>query len=185
MKLIRLTPDSPELATLSRINEEAFPINERLNLLDIIKHESLIDRRFLGIINDEGKMCGFFMIILTDDCGYGAYFAIEASLRGHGIGTKALKLLIEYCGKRQLIIDFEALDENAPNNDQRKRRRNLYLRNGFFPTGYFRYYMDCEFEVFSSWKNYNQEAFMRLIDSTRCEVTDVEFLAPPYRKSSQ
>lgn len=182
MKLIRLTTDSPEFDAVYRISEEAFPANERINLYDAFRAESTIDKRLLGIIGDEGTLCGFFMIILTDECVYGSYFAIEASRRGHGIGTKALKLILEYCGKRQFIIDFEAIDENAPNNEQRKRRRDLYLRNGFFPTGYFRHYMDCEFEVFSSHKDFDLDAFNRLIDSTRCENLDKDFLAAPYRK---
>ena len=165
MKLIRLKPDSPELATLCSINEEAFPPNERMNLTD-----------------DNGAVCGFFIIVLTDDCCYVAYFAVMAAYRGQGIGSQALKLLFEYCGNRQLIIDFEAIDEKAPNNEQRKRRRAFYLRNGFFPTGYFRHYMDCEFEVFSNWEIYNQQIFVKLLDSTRCAISDAEILAPPYRR---
>ena len=37
--------------------------------------------------------------------------------------------------KRQ-VLNIEALDDNADNNDERIRRREFYVKNGFFGAGY-------------------------------------------------
>ena len=61
------------------------------------------------------------------------------------------------------MVDFEAVDENAPNNDQRIRRRNFYLRNGFKETGYFQFYMNTEFEIFCTQTKFDRDEFDALI----------------------
>lgn len=180
MKLVELRPDTPEFEAVLRINAEAFPDNERLDLDAIIRKQPSNGKHFLGIMDDEGVLRGFFMIIMTEDCAYICYFAVDPACRGAGIGSKALALLFEYCGARQVVVDFEALDESAPNNEQRKRRRAFYLRNGFFPTGYFQYYMDCEFEIFSNFETYDRPAYERLIEGIKREVGN--YLTPHYRK---
>ena len=36
----------------------------------------------------------------------------------------------------RLVLNIEALDESSDNNDERIRRREFYVKNGFFGAGY-------------------------------------------------
>jgi len=53
---------------------------------------------------------------------------------------------------KYLVVDFEMLDENAPNNEQRKRRKDFYLRNGFKETGRGLRYFGVDYEIMSTGK---------------------------------
>ena len=46
-----------------------------------------------------------------------------------------------------IILDFEEIDANAENNNQRIRRKNFYLKNGFYETGFYTLLGEIRFEV--------------------------------------
>lgn len=47
-----------------------------------------------------------------------------------------------------MVVDFEILDGHADNSEQRKKRRNFYLQNGYKETGLFVSFMGVDYEVF-------------------------------------
>lgn len=94
--------------------------------------------RCLGFFNDAG-LCAY--AFLMKDTGSDAllldYFAVCSSLRGTGIGTEALGLLLAYvqgCGV--LIVEIEDPDTaKAPEEAElRNRRRAFYRRAGVLDT---------------------------------------------------
>ena len=63
----------------------------------------------------------------------------------------------------QIILDFEIIDESAENLEQRIRRKNFYLRNGFHETGRFTLLNGYRFEVVCNKQELRADAFMELI----------------------
>ena len=67
------------------------------------------------------------------------FFAVtqgSPDARGNGIGSKILSLVKDKFPNCRLVLNIEALDENAENNDERIKRREFYVKNGFFGAGY-------------------------------------------------
>lgn len=132
------------------INNEAFPKNERCPLERFFELQKMgLDVDILGFF-DNDELLGFFVAMKKGLCAYAWFFAIRNDLRSLGLGTKALSLIFDRYKDYQIVLDFEALDESAPNNEQRIHRKNFYLRNGFKETGYFQYYCETEFEIVCS-----------------------------------
>jgi len=53
-------------------------------------------------------------------------------------------------------------DENAANNEQRKRRREFYLRNGFKETGHGLKYFGVDYEIMSTGK-FDLQTFQKML----------------------
>lgn len=82
-------------------------------------------------IKDGKDFIGFVYLICHLDLVYLFFFAIDEPKRGMGYGGKILTALQErYRGKR-LFLAREQLDKSADNYEQRVKRRNFYLHNGF------------------------------------------------------
>lgn len=143
------SPDEIKNA-FTAINNEAFPKNERCPLERFFELQKMgLDVDILGFF-DNDELLGFFVVMKKGLCAYAWFFAIRNNLRSLGLGTKALSLIFDRYKNYQIVLDFEALDESAPNNEQRIHRKNFYLRNGFKETGYFQYYCETEFEIVCS-----------------------------------
>ncbi len=119
--------DYPKVKALYK---SAFPREERAPFF-LMKRRAQSGRGQLLIARDGGMFTGFAYIICHLDMAYLFYFAIVQGKRGAGYGTRILKELQEkYRGKR-LFLAREQLDESAHNYEQRVKRHEFYLRNGF------------------------------------------------------
>lgn len=129
MRLQKLFSTSPELKDVARLYEGAFPENERWGLDAVLNDKSGISE-LLGIF--EGDMfCGFVILLNFKDITHIIYFAVEESMRGHGCGSKALRLIREAKPGNRLLVDIEREMPDAENNEQRRRRKAFYERNGY------------------------------------------------------
>ena len=157
MRLEKLEKNSPDIISVKKLNEQAFPENERVSIDGLFDFGSDGSMDILGIYED--IFVGFFVIRKYVDIAYIAYFAICPEIRSKGKGSHALQKLKEYYKGRQIVVDFEAPDKNSQNNNERIRRRSFYLKNGFYETGWFQYYMEMEFEIFCSSTPFNKKRF--------------------------
>ncbi len=169
-RIENITQNSPdEIKTaFTAINNEAFPKNERCPLERFFELKEMgLDVDILGLF-DKDELLGFFVAMKKGICAYAWFFAIRSDLRSQGLGTKALSLIFDRYKDYQIVLDFEALDESVPNNEQRIHRKNFYLRNGFKETGYFQYYCETEFEIVCS--------------DNKLDANSYEFLKNEYEK---
>ncbi|MBO4877811.1 MAG: GNAT family N-acetyltransferase [Ruminococcus sp.] len=143
------------------INKESFPDNEYVPLSDLLSAVENGDMEILGIYTEYG-FSGFLMVRKWTDFVYICFFAVKKELRSHGIGTAALHSLKDYYDGLELTVDYEAPDESCPNNEQRIRRQEFYRRCGFCTTGWYQFYMNCEFEIASTQVPFNKESFESL-----------------------
>ncbi len=143
------TTQAGDIPAFRRLYEKAFPKNEKFPFRALLKRFRKGNIEFLSIV-DGGMFVG--LMILAEDSGKALlnYFAIDEANRGKGYGSKALALLKERIGSRELFLDIELVMPGAPNAAQREKRKAFYLRNGFTEAGLrFKMFGDS-FEMLSS-----------------------------------
>ena len=153
MNLKKLTPEHRDIPLLNELYIAAFPPSERLlSVEEIFGLADKVSIDVLGIYPDETpeQFAGFFMVFVHEEIVYLMFFAIKAEMRSTGIGSKAIKKLVELYSGKHLIFSYESVFEKSDNLEQRKRRRAFYLRNGFYETGYFVRMNNTEFIIASS-----------------------------------
>lgn len=159
----KLDVENADIQIFSNINDEAFPPTERMRMEEIFAFSSTTNTDVLGIYDDTQPI-GYMVLLKNEKCGYLYFFAIDHTLRSKGYGSAALQKLLVAYSDLQIVLDFEVLDENVENNEQRIRRRQFYLRNGFHETGRYTMLRDERFEVVCSGGALEVEAFKELLE---------------------
>lgn len=160
--LIKLSPYNKDRKHFERINDEAFPVSERMSFDEIFDFASDTNTDVLGIY-DDGNPIGFAVVLKNEECGYVYFIAIDSHTRSKGYGSAAMRKMMKAYPDLQLVLDFEVIDKNAENNAQRIRRKNFYLKNGFHETGNYTMPRDERFEVVCSGGELRKEALKDLL----------------------
>ena len=71
----------------------------------------------------------------------------KEELRGKGLGQKILNQLIERYKGQSCVLDMESPRQECDNEEQRLRRHEFYLRNGFRDTSVYRCWDDLEMTI--------------------------------------
>ncbi len=175
IELSKLHANGKNIGRFEQINEEAFPLSERMPFSEIFAFASDTNTDVLGIYDGKTPI-GFAVLLKNSECGYLYFFAIDHSIRSKGYGSAAIQKMLKSYSKLQLILDFEVIDAKAENNAQRIRRKNFYLRNGFHETGNYTMLRDDRFEVVCSGGALREAALkdlLRIIHAHRPEFPDV------------
>lgn len=162
LELVKLKSDNIDRKYFEQINEEAFPPSERMSFDEIFDFASKTNTDVLGIY-DEKIPAGFAVLLKNAECGYVYFLAIDHRMRSKGYGGAAIQKMMMVYPDLQLVLDFEVIDENAKNNEQRLRRKNFYLRNGFHETGNYTMLRDERFEVVCNGGELNRTALKNLL----------------------
>lgn len=162
LKLLCLKSDSKDRKCFEKINSDAFPQNERMDMEDIFAFAESTNTDVLGIY-DENAPVGFAVILKNSECGYIYFLAVDKNMRSRGYGSAALEKIISMYPKLQIVLDFEEIDEKADNIMQRIRRKNFYLQNGFHETGNYTFLCEERFEVVCTKGELKKAAFKDLI----------------------
>ena len=173
-----LSNGSEDIALLEKINEEAIPENERNSLADLMATGADV----IGIYEND-EPAGFLVVREYGEIVYLAYLATRYDLRGQGIGGRALEKLVAMHRDQPVIVESEAPADCSDENDMNQRRKQFYLRNGFFETGWYTYYDETEFEIGCSKKDYDAEAFERFVAYLSSIISD--HIPKPYRKEKK
>ncbi len=117
-----------------QLYNKAFPASER-KPFSIILRMTRDGRSDTWRILREGKFCGFATTINSDELVMLDYLAIQKDRRGTGVGTAALKLLLEQYAGRGFFVEIE--EPFSPGDDlrDRQRRRAFYRACGLEPLG--------------------------------------------------
>ncbi len=68
------------------------------------------------------------------------------------------------------------LDDNALNSEQRKKRCNFYLRNGYQETGLFLSYLGVDYEVFCVDSDFQEDEFKEMMKTIHVKGFDPKYL---------
>lgn len=141
--------------------KKAFPPEEYIAPIDLVKmaHDENFD---FWILCEQEHFVGFMAVVTHRELAYLFFLAIDKSKRGNGYGGEAIRLLHRRYQKCH-VVDFEMIDDTAPNNEQRKRRKDFYLRHGYRETGIFVSYQGVNFEVVAMDEELDYECFQDMM----------------------
>ena len=109
---------------------EAFPASERkpFPMLEEMRREG---RGEILAVTDRQTFQGLAVVLLWEDVALLDYLAVAPEGRGKGAGSETLRMLAARFPGKRILIEIELPDSGAPDNLQRLRRKQFYLRAGF------------------------------------------------------
>lgn len=144
--------------------DKSFPRIERIPFqkvfIDALKGGS---SDFWCVLDKDTPVAAVYMM-RSDKYAYVFYMAVVPDQRCSGYGTALLKTLKKKYEGRELILDIEAPEEGSPNFEQRARRRNFYLGNGFSDTGWEMQDVTGHFRIFSQSGKLDKDEFLKFYD---------------------
>ena len=101
-------------------------------------------------VSEEGNLVGMIYIINCSNFAYLMYLAIDEKYRGNGYGSKILKDIISK--NENVVLCIEKVDMDT--YGEKQRRKNFYIRNGFYETNNFICDGGIEYEILCTNKNF-------------------------------
>lgn len=146
------TPNSENLPRIKKLYRSAFPRIERKPFRFIMRQCRRGEAELFAVEADDGRFAGLAFLVKYKDIVLLDYFAVHTKLRGKGIGSRALRTLLERYANKRLILEIESVDEPCKNLAERQKRREFYLRNGMQPAGFTAHVFLTELEVLTAGK---------------------------------
>ena len=112
--------------------KEAFPKCER-KPFSVIKRMASLGKTDLWYFSDGGGFAGLCATINGEREILIDYLAVAKKRRGKGVGGEMLRMLLRHYADYGVFLEIEELDESAPNNEERVRRKSFYTSNGLTP----------------------------------------------------
>ncbi|MCQ4085363.1 GNAT family N-acetyltransferase [Saccharibacillus sp. JS10] len=130
-----ITKQSSILPWINQLYEEAFPANERAPLSILLRKARKPFVEFIAYFKN-GSPIGFVYLARDQELVYLMYLAIDSTQRSQGYGSEILEQLRNQYPNDRIVLNIEFADPNSPNLDERLRRRNFYVRNGYTGSGF-------------------------------------------------
>ncbi len=114
---------------LYRLYLAAFPAAER-KPWQMIRKMHRLGKTDIWCVMQERKFCGLAITINSPEVILLDYFAISKDRRGQGLGTAALKAIIEKYAGKGFFLEIESTLEDSRDKEKRLRRKKFYLSCG-------------------------------------------------------
>ena len=124
------------LESFRELYEGSFPPLEK-KPFDFMRERAEAGLMSFWAMEEGGEFIG---LVITMEAGGRAlldYFAIHPKFQSNGYGGRAIHALLKVFEGKKFIFEIEVQDQNAPNAEERRRRKEFYLRNGLKETGVF------------------------------------------------
>ena len=131
--MIRLNtrPDGATTDKIRALYDVAFPPAEKKPFELILKKRDEGIMMLIAIEGEGGEFLGLAITLCYSDLLLLDYFAIAEDMRGRGIGSEAIKMLLALYPDKRFLLETEDPDEvGADNTEIRRRRLGFYLRSG-------------------------------------------------------
>jgi len=168
LNTVRINNQFKDIEKVNKLALEAFPPEEYLAPSKIIGISEECSLNFLAVY-DECRFIGFIVVKLYKTMSYLFFLAVDKNFRGQGCGSKIIQKLKELYPDYNQVVDFEMVDEKAENYEQRVKRKNFYLKNGYKETGQFLSYLNVDYEIMSMEGNFDLNMFKELLASIKIE----------------
>lgn len=147
------TPDKGDLRRIKKLYRAAFPRVERKPFYYVPRQIKKGGAELFALESD-GEFAGFALIAIAKEADIVllSYFAVEEKLRGRGIGSAALKTLIERYSESRFILEIEDVNVPCDNAEAREKRRRFYLNNGMTSAGFTARVFSIDMEILTSGK---------------------------------
>ena len=111
--------------------ESAFPIDERPPSDVYFSSFNEQNNKVLLGFYVENAFVGFTSLILNKDICYIFFLAVSPSLRNQGWGRQILSYVKEHYQTYNILLCYEEVDLKYDNYEERIKREQFYLHNGF------------------------------------------------------
>ncbi len=162
-----ITDVFPDLDKVEKLNNEAFPEEERVPLSEFLRYQDRDEAHFFAFYNEE-EFVGFAFAISNQKAFYISFFAIMPHLRSHGYGKEIIDKLTDFY-QRTMLLEVERLDEECDNLEQRKARMSFYQQNGFKTANAFLEYDGLSFEILYRGDHFDEEAYRDIFQKLQDE----------------
>ena len=131
---------------IRQLYENAFPEEEQIPWNDLMRLIGEMHLDFTAYY-DGDIFVGFTIIYPRPSFTWYWYFAVRDEQRGKGYGQQILDNVIERYKGQTTVFDMESPRQECANSEQRMRRHNFYLRNGFRDTNVYRKFDNVEMTI--------------------------------------
>ena len=114
--------------------QRAFPAGER-KPFSIILSMAKEGRTDLWIIRQNGRFAGLATTVNSPEIVLLDYFAVCKSLRGQGVGSAAMKTILDRYAPRGVLVEIESTRIPSGNAEERENRKRFYVNCGMTPLG--------------------------------------------------
>ncbi len=130
--LERVDRNYSHMDILCRINEEAFPKEERLDLFAFFDWAEEKNGQLHAVVDGEVPVGFTIWFDFGENYIFWFYLAIDSQYQRRQYGTKTERLIFDVVLKDKIIFGgVEALDPSAENYEQRISRIKFHKKNGF------------------------------------------------------
>lgn len=122
-----------EWLKLRLLYRKAFPRCER-KPFSVIRRLKREGRSEILYFYGEGGFLGLAITVSGGGKVLLDYLAVKGERRGEGIGSEMLRFLQERFSDKGMFLEIEIPYDDAENAEERRRRKNFYLRSGMSQT---------------------------------------------------
>ncbi len=141
----QITPSNAD-EQIRQLYESAFPEEEQIPWDDLMHLIGEMHLDFTAYY-EGSDFIGFTIIYPRPSYNWYWYFAVRDELRNKGYGQEILSLVKERYKGQTSVFDMESPRQECANIEQRKRRHQFYLRNGFRDTNVYRRFDEVEMTI--------------------------------------
>lgn len=124
--------DAEIFAKIESLYNTAFPKNERKEIKCLLEKNQDVGEIYAFF--DKDNFVGFTCLLNCFNICHVIYFAVKTELRDEGYGSKIIQAVCKAKRGKRILVDIEMEEDDAPNEWQRVKRKEFYLRNGFKDT---------------------------------------------------
>ena len=114
-----------------QLYQQAFPAEDRFPFWGLRLFSLRPAIRFDAIVDEQQQPIGFVYLSHGEGLLVVLYFAIDAQCRSQGYGSRIIAELERQYPSDTIVLDIRTPDANAADAQQRQKRLDFYLRNGF------------------------------------------------------
>ncbi|WCM60723.1 GNAT family N-acetyltransferase [Paenibacillus polymyxa] len=156
-----ITKDLKEINNVYELFRNSFPVNEQIPMWFLWwkSKKDFID--FIAFY-DEDVFVGFTYLITNKNLTFVLYLAIDSEIRSKGYGGRLLSNIKKQYPHNRIILNIEAVEEAAINYEQRLKRKNFYMRNGYSKTSFNLFEYGQSYEVLVNGSEVSTEEYRDL-----------------------
>ncbi len=173
---------------IKEIYLEAFPKRERKPYWTL-RYSVNRKKAIVMTGSDEGKVCGFIVLIPYQDMVMVDYLAVSSKIRSGGTGSLMMEQVCKQFADKKIVLLIERLDDGADNREQRIARRRFYLKNGFTSSNLFITGKSGEMEILNRGGNVSLEEYRSLqkyaLGNLFFKLSKIEIHREDFRKTKE
>lgn len=139
---------------------DSFPTNQQIDFNDLTNIANSNDSVQMLLIQLNAQNVGIIYLVDFDDQAFILYLAIDANMRGNGLGKLTIKALKSRF-KDGFILESESILVDSANHKQRNARYRFYTNNGMMDTDLATKDSDDEFHLLTSNKYAGVELYKK------------------------